>query len=245
MKIHPLLTFTGGGMGGKFVLGGSLPHESLEGTYYPYVILNYLVETKTDCLLLDTGMPPKFQSLPPNEKMEISFGSRISSLEDALEAVGKKPEDITKIILSHGDFDHTGGLFLFPNAEVFLCEKDIALLKKTEGLKLHPLPMDSAPKFGFSASYEVSDGITMVFAPGHSHGHCAVVIEDSENAKTYLYGGDATASDEALAKKALLLPHVDKALGLKSLEEICQFLAKHNAIYLSAHDPSALEKLKP
>ncbi|MCP4541171.1 MAG: MBL fold metallo-hydrolase [Chloroflexi bacterium] len=59
----------------------------------------YLVKTNTGYILIDTG----------------SSNAR-TGLEKELKSVGCKPDDLKLIVITHGDFDHTG------NA-AYLCEK--------------------------------------------------------------------------------------------------------------------------
>ena len=51
----------------------------------------YLITTNTGYVLIDTG-----------------YSNQRSNIEKALESAGVKPGDLTVILLTHGDFDHTG-----------------------------------------------------------------------------------------------------------------------------------------
>ena len=51
----------------------------------------YLIKTKTGYVLVDTG-----------------YSNHRKSIESALESAGVQPRNLSLILLTHGDFDHTG-----------------------------------------------------------------------------------------------------------------------------------------
>ncbi len=69
-----------------------------------------------------------------DEKILIDTGKAIQSQElaMALDNIGIEKEDITTIVLTHGHWDHVGGIGIFPNAEKFIHSRDYQLLRSEE-----------------------------------------------------------------------------------------------------------------
>ncbi|WP_248907080.1 MBL fold metallo-hydrolase [Halocatena marina] len=123
----------------------------------------------------------------------IDTGLRYSrrSLREELAAAGYEPADIDRVLLTHYDLDHTGGLdTISVDCPVYLGERDIALLEGERPLPLahhkglfhrfarrfFPLPADIDLR-------SVSDGerigrFTAYHTPGHNPGHM-VYIHDA------------------------------------------------------------------
>jgi len=123
-----------------------------------------------------------------------------------LQALNLKPSDVTDILITHLDLDHSGGLAAFPNARVHVhrIERDAALVRATATRRARYLPLHWAHEpvwapfefrgdtmFGFDTA--TLDGlppeIKMVSLPGHTVGHCGVLIE--ANGTATMHAGDA------------------------------------------------------
>jgi glyoxylase-like metal-dependent hydrolase (beta-lactamase superfamily II) len=74
----------------------------------------WLIETKSRLILVDTG-------IGHHHEKKISDRFQISDLDDpltqALHQLGRKPTDITDLVISHLHFDHIGGLGIFKDGE--------------------------------------------------------------------------------------------------------------------------------
>ncbi len=64
----------------------------------------------------------------PDENSLIFTGNAISSYMDAFAALGYKPEQVTKILLTHKHGDHSGELKPFPNAKIYVNEDELSAL---------------------------------------------------------------------------------------------------------------------
>jgi glyoxylase-like metal-dependent hydrolase (beta-lactamase superfamily II) len=96
-----------------------------------------------------------------------------SSLLEALKHLGRSPADVEAVVLTHAHFDHVG---FAERARRELCipvyvhENDVPLTR-------HPwLPVPGSPR--------------VVFAPGHTTGHCALHLPDRD----VLLAGDAVVT---------------------------------------------------
>ena len=114
---------------------------------------------------------------------------------DAFALTGVRPEEIGTVFLSHLHPDHCGGLVgddggsRFPNAELILHEDEAAFWLPDEALS--GAPDEAKPYFEIArkavGAYGervrrhrgggVAPGVTAVFLPGHTPGHCGFRIE--------------------------------------------------------------------
>ena len=110
------------------------------------------------------------------------------------------PDAVTTILITHGHPDHTGGVAMFPKAQVVSLETEKALVEGRAGAKGPLTRLFPVRPTGITVTKTVADGETLmlgphrvrVFAvPGHTEGSAAYLVDD------VLFMGDAadTKSD--------------------------------------------------
>ena len=109
-----------------FVFGGEEGAEKFDKNIrYRGSLQNYLIDTGDEVILVDTGLPAGFPDGAPEETAPIYIGKSICDYMDALAALGYKPEQVTKILLTHKHADHSGELRSFPNAKIYVNAEEI------------------------------------------------------------------------------------------------------------------------
>ena len=97
---------------------------------------------------------------------------------DALAEAGYKPEQVTKVLITHKHADHTGELRNFPNAEIYASAEEA----KADELKPYPnvVPVEfiDGPYANFEKSQKIADGVYYIEAKGHTTGNSIVIAED-------------------------------------------------------------------
>lgn len=146
----------------------------------------FLVETGNYKVLIDTGMGDITLPDAPVDNGRLFAG---------LAAIGVAPADITHVFLTHGHYDHIGGVTqngeaCFQNAEHFMSQVELDYWTSAPGAdanfvnlmisfgndKLNPIK----DKIKIVADGdEIVPGITAIAAPGHTLGHMAVMLESN------------------------------------------------------------------
>ena len=152
MKILAVKLYEKGFMTQPFALGGEDGVEKFDSKVrYRSTLQNYLIDTGSEVILVDTGMPLEAPDMVPDEKTQIYLGSRIQDYVSALKSLGYQPEQVTKILVTHKHADHTGELRSFPNAKIYLSPEEADALNLT-GENIVRVQYQSGPYHTFDAS---------------------------------------------------------------------------------------------
>lgn len=140
--------------------------------------------------------------LPPGLKdLAAYYIDRKDLLDYQLQKVGLTVQDIWGIVLSHGHYDHAGGLGFFSGTpagkNIYLSRVEL----ETAMLEAHRSPDGYANAY-FRGDYEFPDlqfhtveegeflpGVTLISLPGHTAGSLGMVLHCEEN--TYIFPSDA------------------------------------------------------
>ncbi|MBR3501303.1 MAG: rubredoxin [Alphaproteobacteria bacterium] len=160
----------------------------------------------------------------------------------ALENLGYKPEQITKILLTHKHSDHSGELKSFPNAKIYVNEEEISA-DELQGLNnIIPVSFTDGAYYNFPASQKIIDGVYYIKAKGHTNGNSIVIVEN--DGLFYMLHGDITYVDEALYENKLSVVYDDLAEARKTLNRVREFVSKHPTVYCGTHTPQGYENLE-
>lgn len=240
-----------------------------------------LIETAEGLVLVDTGYGLRdvdHPHRPPEPRitraMRAMLNIRLREEETAIrqvERLGFRADDVRRIVLTHLDFDHAGGLEDFPGATVHLMDSEFsAATGPRPGFVLRnryrPSQFDEVTRwrrysgegeawFGFPAVRGL-DGlppeILLVPLPGHTWGHAGVAIDTGSG--WLLHAGDAYFyRKEVRQAKRRCTPglrayqtmmEVDRARRLANQERLRRLSVERRAEVkiLCAHDPVEFEK---
>jgi glyoxylase-like metal-dependent hydrolase (beta-lactamase superfamily II) len=188
-------------------------------------------------------------------------------------ALGHRVEDVRHIVLTHLDSDHVGGVEDFPNAVVHVhrAELDAALNASSTGLwgrvryrpaqwalltaRLRPhrgSRRDRRFDLPVVEQLDLPAGVQMVELPGHTWGHCGLVVD--LGSRVLLHAGDAYFRRSEITPGAGWLPRslsfgsrLDR-LGrvgawAASLAAVRRIAAEEDAVdVFCTHDPDELRK---
>ena len=200
---------------------------------------SYLIQNDTNFILVDTG-----------------FSKNRSQLDQQLAEAGCQPGDLRLVILTHGDFDHTGNAAYLRQkygAKIAMHPDDWGMLEKADMFwnrkKGNALLRWLAPRLiGFGSAerctpdiaaqdgYDLSEfGIDarVVSIPGHSKGSISVLTTEGE-----LFCGDLIDNTKTPALNSIM---DDPASGSASLEKLKQLSIK--TVYPGHGKPFPMELL--
>lgn len=145
---------------------------------------SFLARTGGHLVLVDAGNGPRTRGRHPGA----------AGLLDRMEEFGVDPAGVDTVLLTHFHGDHVGwntdqpegGVVTFPNATFWLHEADIRHLERS-GAEAKPGDRFSRGKLwpirdlgrleSFDREFSPIPGFTFIPTPGHTPGHCSILIE--------------------------------------------------------------------
>ena len=226
-----------------FVFGGEEGPQNFDPAIrYRGSLQNYLIDTGDEVILVDTGLPAGTPEEVPNETSPLYTGKDICSYMDAFAALGYKPEQVTKILLTHKHGDHSGELRSFPNAKIYV-NADECSAAELQGLaNIVPVTFTDGAYFNFPESQIISPGIRLIKAKGHTNGNSIVIVEN--DGLFYMIHGDITYVDEALYENKLSIVYEDKDAARETLDRVREFIRNQPTVYCGTHTPQGYENLE-
>ncbi|ODR08067.1 MBL fold metallo-hydrolase [Mycolicibacillus koreensis] len=189
-----------------------------------------------------------------------------------IEALGYHPTDVRHIVVTHLDYDHTGGLADFPWASVHVHGPEYRASRRptpveriryrTEQLCGHGVKWEvnegggGQRWFGFEAVRDlpgVPPEILVIPLYGHSRGHCGVAVDTGSG--WLLHAGDAytlpAAIDGGAARPLALAAQLvaghpsSPRAQLQNLRRLSELIADHGdeVTVVGSHDRSAWDRV--
>lgn len=241
MEIKALRMFDGGFMNQPFAFGGEEGKEAFdEQIIYRSSLQNFLIDTGQEVILVDTGFKASFPAPAKKLGAPLYMGEKVMDYMDAFDALGYKPEQVTKILITHKHPDHSDCIGYFPNANIYIGTEDADAMK-LEGENFVRAQFGESYK-NFPNAQQVAPGIWFVEAKGHTKGNSIVIAEDE--GIFYMFHGDVTYCDAALKANKLSIVFEDKEAARQTLDRVREFVSQNPTVYLSTHCPEGYENLE-
>ncbi|MBR1523330.1 MAG: MBL fold metallo-hydrolase, partial [Lachnospiraceae bacterium] len=139
-----------------FVIGGEEGADKFDpNVRYRGSLQNYLIDTGDEVILVDTGLPAGTPEEVPDENSALFTGKDICSYMEAFAALGYKPEQVTKILLTHKHGDHSGELKSFPNAKIYVNEDELSADELQGISNLVPVKYTDGAYYNFPDSQKI------------------------------------------------------------------------------------------
>lgn len=233
-----------------------------------------LVEADHGLVLIETGFG-SVDVRQPDVALDPTFVARTAPVLDPAEtavaqllALGHDAADVTDIVLTHLDVDHSGGLPDFPAATVHLHEAELGAAL---GVGTHPehslryraahwahgprwatYPGADASWFGLDAVRlkGLPDDLLLVPLVGHTPGHCGVAVRADDGwllhaGDAFYYGGQVEAERWSIPLWDAFeeITEMDRAGRIASQESLRSLVRAHSdeVRVFSAHDPWGFE----
>lgn len=144
----------------------------------------YLVRHRGEWVMWDTGIEDAVAAESGGRIIAHDLrGIVVRPVRDQLADVGLTPADVTRVVLSHGHFDHVGNAGLFAHATWHIQRREHEAMVGP-GYQRHGYMPALYEALG-SARVELMDGDTDLFGdgalrvlstPGHTPGHCSMLV---------------------------------------------------------------------
>lgn len=226
-----------------FAFGGEEGADKFDKNIrYRGSLQNYLIDTGDEVILVDTGLPSGTPEEVPDENSPAFTGKDICSYMEAFEKLGYKPEQVTKILLTHKHADHSGELKSFPNAKTYVNADEVSADELKELDNIVPVEFTDGNYYNFPESQKIADGVTYIKAKGHTNGNSIVIVEN--DGLFYMFHGDITYIDEALYENKLSVVFEDIGASRITLDRVREFIRNHPTVYCGTHTPQGYENLE-
>ena len=242
MEIKAIRMFDGGFMNQQFAFGGEEGKDAFDDQIiYRSSLQNFLIDTGDEVILIDTGF--KNDAPVPAKKLgaPLYMGEKIADYMQSFAELGSKPEQVTKILITHKHPDHTGAIEYFKNAKVYIAPEDADAME-LEGENIIRVTYKDGNYYNFPAAEKIAEGIYFIEAKGHTLGNSIIIVENE--GLFYMFQGDVTYCDAALKANKLSIVFEDIKAERQTLDNIRKFITDHPTVYLSTHCPEGYENLE-
>ena len=226
-----------------FAFGGEEgPEKYSMDIRYRGSLQNYLIDTGDEVILVDTGLPEGTPEEKPDKTVAAYTGKDICSYMEAFRDLGYKPEQVTKILLTHRHIDHSGELKSFPNAKIYVNaeELDAAELQGIDNIV--PVTFTDGAYYNFPDSQIIIPGVRLIRAKGHTNGNSIIVAEN--DGLFYMFHGDISYVDEALYADKLSMVFDDLSAARETQDRVREFIRNRPTVYCGTHTPQGYENLE-
>ncbi len=203
---------------------------------------NYLIDTGDEVILVDTGLPAGTPEEAPDENSLAFTGKDICSYMEALAALGYRPEQVTRILLTHRHADHSGELRSFPGAKIYVNADEMEAAELQGIPNLVPVRFTDGAYHNFPACQKIVDGVYYIRAKGHTNGNSIVIAE--KDGLFYMFHGDITYVDEALYADKLSVVFDDLPAAWETQDRVREFIRGNPTVYCGTHTPQGYENLE-
>ena len=229
--------------GQPFAFGGEEGPDKFDiDVRYRGSLQNYLIDTGDEVILVDTGLPAGTPEEVPDEKSPLYTGKDICSYMEAFAALGYKPEQVTKILLTHKHADHSGELKSFPDAKIYVNADEVSAAELQGLANIVPVTFTDGAYFNFPDSQQIIPGVRLIRAKGHTNGNSVVIVENE--GLFFMFHGDITYVDEALYADKLSMVFDDLPAARETQDRIREFIRNHPTVYCGTHTPQGYENLE-
>jgi N-acyl homoserine lactone hydrolase len=211
----------------------------------PFVFSNnaYLIQHGDDYLLWDTGLDDEMIKIPGGKVVAHDVRGIVSkTLDEQLQEVGVKPEQITHIAFSHAHFDHVGNSRYFSSAVWHVQQTEYDAMFGPDYQQFGFIPelyecMRNNRLNIVGDRYDVfGDGSVIVYStPGHTPGHQSLLVRLRHYGPVMLSGDVAHFHNNFCCRRVPLF-NFDKPRSIRSMDLVDEIVKAEGAQLWINHD---------
>lgn len=234
--------------GGRLTMAGADLMEGGSGVAQ-LVVSSFLIDHGDRMVLVDTGLDPLAAGGLETDVYRAVGDAMVIHLEPGetlgrqLLRIGRRPSQVTDVVLTHSHLDHTGGLAVVPQAKVHLQESEWqyvqqnlasdrgrALFKDFERLDTNRLVVHDGDVDLFGDT-----SFQMIHLPGHTPGNMAVLIRMPT--RTVVLSGDTVHLRAGLDSETPMPSDWDQDRSASSIRRLKTLAESEDAPIWIGHDP--------
>ncbi|MCP4373487.1 MAG: N-acyl homoserine lactonase family protein [Deltaproteobacteria bacterium] len=197
-----------------------------------FVWLFYLVTLENRKILIDTGFSN-------DNKASYYRLTEYTHPTKLLSQLGIKPDDITDVIITHKHFDHSGLIYLYRNADIYIQKEAYqSLLYKRSGMQPAGIPeflKTSRLIQVMKGDYSISSSIDIRKSGGHTKGSQLVLLKTKK--APIIFTGDECYFIEGCLNTRINSHTENRQNNLSALVWMKTAVKNKSATLLSFHDP--------
>jgi 4-pyridoxolactonase len=223
-----------------------IDHSQLYWNHNPGVsirhpVFSVLIEHPQGKVLIDTGFDLAHVSsvLPFVEPLHDIGGP----LVDGMQAAGTKLDEVDYLLHTHLHFDHVGSDTQLSRATVFVHREELRQARVPEPFEALSYSdqrffAPGMPVELIDGDTEVLPGIEMLETPGHSAGHCSVMLTGTRG-RRLLVCGDAAYTRGNFERTIISGFHLDPVASVRSIRRLQGLARETETILWFPHDAEA------
>lgn len=259
-RIHVIET--GRLRGNKTFLRGkgfrSLLHQRED---FEFPVYSFIVEHPEGLIAIDTGLSARARAPRPRlQRRFVPCPIEVEEIGPRMRGLALAPEEVSRVVLTHLDWDHAGGLAHFQRADVLVHREEWRFAQTLWGRqryepRLWPqrfrpalYDLDPEPYGPFPASKAITaDGaVRVVPMPGHSIGQVGVVVQTGEVSVVlcadHVLRQDWFAEDYEAGRLVGLGAFYPK-LAAETSRRLHRFISDVRAVLAPSHDDEMPDRL--
>jgi len=176
---------------------------------------------------------------------------------EGLSRIGVDPSEVETVVVTHGHYDHTGHVGLFPRAQVVMSGVELDFwtgplarrfqfghsVEWADIELLARLDHDEHRVVRVSGSHEVAPGISVLEVGGHTPGQLIVTVE-GEGGPVLLTSDAVHYYDEVDLDRPFLMV-ADLPRMYAAFDTVSRLAQIRDTAYVAGHDPLVLERFTP
>lgn len=207
----------------------------------------WMLQKEKEIILIDTGIKDIKVVNKTRKGSKEWLQNSEQTMESNLDCLGVRPEDVTKIILTHSHYDHISNIPLFKNANVYISRREYEFLYDKNN-KLKEYLVEAKEHIEFLKQRKkliliekdmcINDEVLVQWVGGHTPGGQIVIVD--ANIGKCLIAGDAVFLEENIKKHLPIGLTTDYKQSINVLK-ICE---QFNGKCLFSHDMKMLNWLE-